>query len=250
MKNVVPIFIDKKSDVGILLLHGFTSTPIQFKELAEYLSARDFTVYAPIIAGHGTKPEDLVKTNPEDWKESAKEAYLKLKEKAQKIVIIGNSFGSNLGFWLVKEMNNEPVAIIALGAPIFLRWHRWIRFRLKAYGRFRQNYRKPTRIYRTDYTDMMDEVSYPVIPVKSLKEFLDFIEGETRNILEEVKIPILIANANGDLVIDKKSAAYIFSNVGSPKKEVFWFNSSHHGVAGAGCEGLFPKIYNFIKDVI
>ena len=68
--------------------------------------------------------------------------------------------------------------------------------------------------------------------------------------LPAVKTPILIANANGDMVISPKSAAYIFSHVGSPVKEVFWFNSNHHGVAGSGCEGLFPKIYGFIREVM
>jgi len=250
MKGAEPILIDKNSDVGILMLHGFTSTPGQFKELADFLSARDFTVYAPMMAGHGTTPEDLIRSSPEDWKKSIKRAYIELRKRVKKIIIIGNSFGSNLGFWLIKETNNDPLAIISLGAPVFLRWHRLIKFRLKTYSRFMKYYRKPVRVYSADYTDMHDEVSYPVIPIKSLKDFLGFLEKETMLNLDKVKVPILIANANGDLVINKKSADYIFSNIGSEKKEVFWFNSDQHGVAGAGCEGLFPKIYSFIKDVM
>lgn len=250
MKGAEPIFIDKGSKVGILMLHGFTSTPRQFRELADFLSARDFTIFAPVIAGHGTEPEDLIKSTSEDWKKSAKKAYLDLKQKVDKVIIIGNSFGSNLGFWIAKETENDPLAIISLGAPIFLRWHRFIKFRLKTYGRFVKYYRKPRRIYKTDYTDMKDEVSYPKMPTKSINEFLMFIEQETMPNLGKVKIPILIANADGDKVVDRKSANYIFSNIGSTKKEIFWFNSDQHGVAGAGCEGLFPKIYSFVKDTI
>lgn len=250
MENVKPIFINKNSETAVLLLHGFSSTPNQFKELADYLCSRDFTVSAPLIAGHGTCPDNLAKTGPDDWKQSVKTAYIGLREKAKRIIIVGNSFGSNLGFWLAKEFNNEPVAVISLGAPIFLRWHKWIRFRLNTYGRIKKYYKKPLRMYKIDYTDMRDEISYSLIPIKSLNEFFDFIEQETRPNLCKVKIPVLIANANQDSVIHKKSAAYIFSHIGSPKKEVFWFSSDQHGVAGAGCEGLFPKIYSFIKDVI
>jgi carboxylesterase len=244
------ILIEKDPEVGILMLHGFTSVPGQFEELADYLSSRGFTVYAPFIAGHGTTPEDLEKTTSKDWAESAKNAYLDLRKRVKKVIIIGNSFGSNLGFWLAKEMDNEPVGIISLGAPIFLRWQGFIKFRLKAYGRFRRFYSKPSRIYKTDYTDMKDEVSYPVIPIKSLEEFLSFIEKETMLNLDKVKIPVLIANANGDTVIHKSSASYIFSHIGSAIKEVFWFNSNQHGVAGSGCEGLFPKIHSFINEII
>jgi carboxylesterase len=250
MKGAKPIFIDKNSDVGILMIHGFSSTPAQFKELAEYLSSRNFTVYAPLVAGHGTSPEDLEKTTPEQWEESVKEAYIELKQKAKKIILVGNSFGSNLAFWLAKEFDNDPVAIISLGSPIFLRWQRVIKFRLNTYGRFVRFYRKAGRFYKIDYTDMRDKVSYSVIPVKSLHDFFMFLENETMPNLGKVKIPVLIANANGDKVIDKKSAAYIFSHIGSAIKEVFWFNSNQHGVAGAGCEGLFPKIYSFIKEII
>lgn len=250
MKNCNPIFIDNKSDIGILMLHGFSSSPKQFTELAEYLSARGFTIYAPLIAGHGTTPEDFYKTGPDDWKESAREAYFRLKKVVKKIIIIGNSFGSNLGFWISKEFDNEPAAIVSLGAPVFLRWHRWIRFRLNTYGRLVKYYRKPARIYKIDYTDMKDEVSYSVIPTKNLNEFIDFIEKETMPNLHRVTVPILIANANRDTVIHPKSASYIFSHIGSKIKEVFWFNSSQHGVAEAGCEGLFSKINGFIREII
>lgn len=236
--------------MGILMLHGFTSTPRQFRELADFLSARGFTVCAPLVAGHGTDPADLIKTGPKDWQESVKKSYLELKQKVKKVIIIGNSFGSNLGFWLIKETNNEPVAIVSLGAPIYFRWHRFIKFRVKLYGRFRKYYHKPARVYKTDYTDMNDEVSYPVLPVKNIRDLFKFIEGETRPNLIKVKIPVLIANATGDLVIDKKSANYIFSNIGSDVKEIFWFNGRHHGIARSGCEGLFPKIYSFIKEVV
>lgn len=250
MKNCNPIFIDKKSEIGVLMLHGFSGSPKQFKELSEYLSVRGFTVYAPLIAGHGTTPEDFYNTGPDDWKGSAREAYSRLKKVSKKIVIIGNSFGSNLGFWLSKEFNNEPAAIISLGAPVFLRNHRFIKFRLNTYGRFMKYYRKPSRIYKIDYTDMRDEVSYSVISIKNLNEFFDFIEKETMPNLSKVTAPILIANANHDTVIHPKSAAYIFSHIGSKIKEVFWFNSEQHGVAEAGCEGLFSKINSFIREIV
>lgn len=250
MKGVEEIFIDNKSKIGILMLHGFTSTPRQFKELSFYLSEKGFNILAPLIAGHGTSPKDLMKTSPKDWTESAKKAYFRLKKVSEKVFIIGNSFGSNLGFWLVKELNNEPEGIIALGAPIFLRYHNFIKLRLFTYGRFKRYYHKPLRLYKADYTDMLDEISYPIIPVKSLNEFIDFLENETMPNLNKIKIPILIANTNSDPIINPKSAEYILKNINSIKKESFWFNSREHDMPEKGCEGLFNKIYKFIKNSI
>src|SRR5258708_1223220 len=85
MKGAEPIFIDNKAAVGVLMLHGFNSTPGVFKELSAYMAEKGFNVYAPVIAGHGTTPSDLMKTNSEDWLTSAREAYVKLKSVSEKV---------------------------------------------------------------------------------------------------------------------------------------------------------------------
>jgi len=247
MKGAEPIFIDNKSDVGILLLHGFSSVPGQFNELSVFLSEKGFNVCAPLIAGHGTSPEDFLKSSPEDWTCSAMNGYTEIKNISKKVFIIGNSFGSNLGFWLAKELNNEPAGIVTLGAPIFLRFHKIIKFRLFAYGWMRKYYKKPMRAYKIDYTDMVDEISYPVFPVKCLNAFIKFLEKETAPNLKKIKIPILIASASVDPVISPKSIKYIFKNISSPQKEIFLFDSVRHDIMQGGCEGLFDKIYEFIK---
>ena len=209
MKGGEPIYIDNNSKIGVLMIHGFTSTPHQFKDLSKYLSSNGFTVYAPLIAGHGTRPEDLIKTSPEDWKKSVEEAYLKLKKRTEKIVVIGNSFGGNLVFWLARKAGNELIGIVSLGTPIVLKYQMVINARLFLYGWARKYYRKPMRVYKTDYTDMMDEVTYPLIPVKNLREFLEFIQIDTIPNLEKIKVPAFIAHANIDPVVRPKSATYI-----------------------------------------
>jgi carboxylesterase len=250
MKGGEPIYIDNNSKIGILLIHGFTSTPHQFKDLSKYLSSNGFSVYAPLITGHGTKPEDLVKTSPEDWKKSVKEAYLKLKEKTGKVIVVGNSFGGNLAFWLAKEIENEMLGIVSLGTPIVLKYQMVIRARLFLYGWARKYYRKPMRIYKTDYTDMMDEVTYPLIPVKNLREFLDFIKNETIPNLSKVKAPTFIAHADVDPVARPKSATYIYEHLGSSFKRIYWFESNRHIITTArNCNDLFYKILDFINEL-
>ena len=251
MKGGEPIFVDKKSDIGVLMLHGFTSTPNQFKELADFFAQKGFNISAPLVAGHGTSPEDLIKTCPKDWTRSVKEAYLEFKKISKKIIIIGNSFGGNLGFWLVKELNNEPLGIITFGAPIFLRRHKFILFRYYLYGWLKKYYHKPPRIYKIDYTDMDDEITYPVIPVKSLKEFLDFMKYETMPNLAKIKVPALVGHANIDPVVHPKSATYIYGKLGSQFKKIFWFDSNAHIVVnGKDRKALFEKAYEFIKEIM
>jgi len=250
MKGGEPIYIDNNSKIGVLMIHGFTSTPHQFKDLSKYLSSNGLSVYVPLIAGHGTKPEDLIKTNPEDWKRSVEEAYLKLKKRTEKIVVIGNSFGGNLVFWLARKAGSELAGIVSLGTPIVLKYQFIINARLFLYGWARKYYRKPMRVYKTDYTDMMDEVTYPFIPVKNLREFLEFIQTDTIPNLEKIKVPVFIAHANIDPVVKPKSATYIYEHLGSSFKRIYWFESNSHIITTArNCTALFDKILDFIKEV-
>ena len=249
MEGAKQIFINNNSKIGVLMLHGFSSTPGQFKGLVDYLSGKGFNISAPLIAGHGTSLEDFVKTSPKEWTKSAMDAYLKLKNISEKVFIIGNSFGANLGFWLTRELNNEPAGIVTLGAPIFLRFHNFIKFRLFTYYRFIKHYKKSPRMRKTKRTNAIDEFSYPALPVKNIKEFIIFLEKETMPSLPKIKIPILIVSASVDPVVHPKSAEYIFQKIGSSKKEIFLFDSAEHDIVGWESAGIFPKIYEFIKGV-
>ncbi len=74
-----PFIMGNENDkAGILLLHGFTASPWEVKELAEYLNKDNITVYGTLLAGHGTSPRDLKKTKWEDWYKSSGEGLLLL----------------------------------------------------------------------------------------------------------------------------------------------------------------------------
>ncbi len=250
MKGGESIFIDKKSPVGVLILHGFTSTPYRFKELAIFLSNKGFSVSVPLIAGHGTTPDDLMKTSPADWTDSVMAAYLKLKQISGRIIVIGGSFGSNLAFWLGQETGDELSGIISISAPIFLRFRRLIMLRYWTYGRFKKYYRKPPWANRTGLTDKMDEVVYSVIPIKSLKEFLDFISKDTISHLPNIKAPVLIIQSTADLLLRHQSANYIFNNISSAVKELYWFKVCGHNLLSDNTkEELFAKIVDFINKI-
>lgn len=261
------IFIDKKSDIGILLLHGFTGSPCEVKDLSIYLSSLGFTVYAPVMAGHGTSPKDLSKTSYLDWQESVKSAYLKLKENTKSVFLIGNSFGSNMAFWLAKEFDNEVLGIVSLSAPIYLNHHKFILARLYTYGWFRKYYRKPKRLYKNFWsffrsllykknqtvknTEILGKTDYNLIPVKSFKEFLKFIKKETIPNLKNINKPIFIAHAKTDPVVLSKSAEYIYDHVGSTKKDFFWVSCNRHIMTyDSHSQELYEKIYEFIKKTI
>ena len=89
------------------MLHGFSSTPQELKKLSDYLSGKGFNISIPLIDGHGTSLDDFTRSSPSDWMKSAKDAYFELSNISEKIFIIGNSFGANLGLWIAKESDKK-----------------------------------------------------------------------------------------------------------------------------------------------
>jgi carboxylesterase len=248
------------------MLHGFTAHPSQFDELSNFFSSKGFKVLAPLMAGHGKTPSDLRKASCEDWKKSVKDAYLDLKKDVDKMFIIGNSFGGNMAFWLAREFNNEQSGIITLGAPIWLKHQNFILFRLNTYGFFRKYYRKPKRVYKDvwsfvkslfaakdqnlTYAPILCMKEREIIPTRSFRHFLYFIKYDTKPNLKKVTTPVLIAHALADTVTIPKSAEFIYNNIGSEIKTLFWFDSNYHVLLRDEKRmKLFEKIQSFINEL-
>lgn len=250
MKQAKEIFIDNGSAVGVLLLHCFTGSPGEFRELADFLTDKGFSVHAPIIAGHGTCPEDLLKTCSQDWTRSVLLAYQKLKQISKKVVVVGNSFGGNLAFWLAKETDNDVAGVVSLSAPLFLRFYRFIMLRYWLYGRFKRYYRKPPWAYKKGESHIAKETSYGVIPIKSLRQFWDFLEQETMVNLPAVKAPVLISYAVMDFISLPVTADFFYKKLGSEQKEVYWVNDRRHVLTNSCRKNeLFEKICDFIQKL-
>ena len=250
MKGGEPLFINMESDVGVLQLHGFTSTPHQFRECSQYFVKRGYTVYTPLIAGHGTSPRELAKTTANDWMRSTNEALQFLRRYVKHVFVIGNSFGGNLAFWLAHKYPGALTGVVSLGTPIVLRWQRIIYFRVYTYGWLKEYYRKLGRDYKVDYIDLSDEVSYPVIPVSSLREFLRFIRA-TVPALKTVRVPTLMIQADRDPVVHPKSVQIIHEHLGSDYKKVYWLNGRYHTLPDIDRrEEVFHKVDKFIEELM
>jgi len=84
------------AQTGILLVHGFTGSPVSLRPLAELLSKRGFAIELPRLPGHGTRPKDLLPTRYADWRAEALAALTRLKARTQQVFAVGLSMGGTL----------------------------------------------------------------------------------------------------------------------------------------------------------
>src|ERR1039458_9460781 len=72
---------------GVLLLHGFAGTPPELRRLGEALARSGWRCYGPLLAGHGTTPEELDRTRWQDWADSAQAALAELRAEGGEVAV-------------------------------------------------------------------------------------------------------------------------------------------------------------------
>ena len=115
-----PISYKTKSRVGILYLHGFTSTLSSIKYQCDKFYKKGFNVEAPSLAGHGTVWQDLNKISWNEWLLDSEKALLKLKKRADVIFIAGLSMGGAIAL-LFASYHSELAGIILVNHALFLK---------------------------------------------------------------------------------------------------------------------------------
>ena len=98
-----PFFIRKKGNKVVLLVHGFTSSPGEFRRLGNFLARKNLSVYAPLLPGHGTSPERLSLIKYFEWVEFLEMEIKMLEKYYSEIYLVGNSFGGNLALILAEK---------------------------------------------------------------------------------------------------------------------------------------------------
>ncbi len=103
---------------GVLLLHGYTSSPSVVRPLAEHLAGGGMRVVAPLLPGHGTTIEDL---NARTWREladaAANELYA-LQGQCDRVFIGGLSMGGLLSLHLGQRCQ-DIAGIIPMAAALY-----------------------------------------------------------------------------------------------------------------------------------
>ena len=111
-----PYEINKDPDTTVLLIHGTTSSPKDFKNTANYLASKNISVKAMLLPGHGTSPKDLETKTYQNWVNAVTIEVEKIGSKNK--FLLGYSLGGDLALDAAEEFNLN--GIILIHAPISL----------------------------------------------------------------------------------------------------------------------------------
>lgn len=233
---------------AVLLIHGWTVVPYEVRRLGMYLNENGYTVYGPMLKGHGTIHTDLEGVRWADWVNDLEKAYDELKSTHEKVYIAGTSIGANLAL-LLAEKKPEIAGLVLMAMPYKIKLEKTMIF-LAWFNSFFQKYKKkfypPTFGLSTTITRL---ISYQTYPLSSALETFDLVR-HVRNVIPKIKQPCLIMQSTSDHVVSKNSAEEIYANIGAAVKRKKYIKRAYHTfISDIKNENVFEDILDFIKSV-
>jgi carboxylesterase len=227
---------------GILLIHGMSGAPAEMRLVGRHLNRRGYTVYAPLLAGHGRDMRALQQTSWEDWLVSATDAAERLAKETSELFAAGICVGGKLGL-LAGHQNPGLLKAVAIYSPCFL-YDGWnVPFYQSLLARF---------IGPLSWVPFLDRLSFAELPSLGIKDprrrqmmevmgaegVLDRFPGKgmaemhrlshtLKKQLPQMRTPTLILHAREDDLSAPRNACYIRRHIGAPS-ELHWVDDSYH----------------------
>lgn len=212
---------------GVLLLHGFAGTPPELRRLADELARRGFTVFAPLLIGHGTTPEDLEQTDHHDWITSANQALDQLRARCRFVGVAGQSMGATIALHLAAT-RPEPRAVVSMAG--FLKLRDW-RVGLLPLAQHLVRWEIASgEVDLYDREAVHQLYSYrrrPTRAINHLAQLGRLVEHELPAIIR----PLLLLQGGRDSVVDPSNAERIIGRVSSEIRALRLFPRSGHGIS-------------------
>ena len=241
------------ADLGIILVHGYKSSPAQTLEMATFFNNKNIPVYGVRLSGHGTSPLDLKNTSWQEWLDSLQRGYAVLSQFCQKIIIVGFSTGGLLT--LVKasliNKNSKLKGIAVINSALKLKDIRakmvsGINLWNELLEKFDINKGKFEFIDDKPETPEFNYSRHYLSSVVELEKLMKYCQDN----LSKINTPTLVIQAMHDPVVNAVSGNIVFDNIASEKKFLFTPNLHHHTIiTGFGKETIFIEINNFIKKI-
>lgn len=215
-------FFWEAGPVGVLLSHGYTATTVEVHLLAKRLHEKGYTVAGPLLAGHGTKPEDLNRVSWRDWVDSAEKMYAQLSAHCKQVFIGGQSMGGAIALCLSSQ-HPEAAGVLLYAPAIKLTMSTLDKIKLYAGSLFLS---EVTR----DSLDVSDKwQGYPNLPLKGAIQLLQ-LQAATYQRLSQVKQPVIVFQGRKDMTVHPTTGDIILQGVSSTIKERHWMERSTHAI--------------------
>jgi len=238
------IYLIGTTKQAILLLHSFTSTANEMRNLAKHLHVQGFTCLAHNYKGHGEEPERLFESSVDEAWQSANDAFqFLLDEGYEEIIVIGQSLGGVMALRLASHHTCKAVVVIS--SPLMERPIESLEGRVLHYTKRYYSFQNKSDEWINQYIN--EHFPRPVEKLQALQQFI----LNTQSILPSINKPICLFKGGQDELVFQQSIDLIESTVqGSFKKMITFPNSGHLITLDKDRDYLNHDVHLFIQQVI
>ena len=232
-----------------LLVHGFTGAPKEMRWMGEYLNGQGYTCLGIRLAGHATRPKDMIRSRWTDWTASVEDGYHLLRGLSPNIFLVGLSMGGALSLYMSTKLDVRGVVAMSTPFELPVKYPAW-EIQLASY--FKSYMRKVEGDPDSAWFDKeayKGHISYPLNPIRSGAE-LQKLLGKMRAALPGVKVPVLLMHSKNDTYVLPENMTHIYERLGAREKEMLWVSGSGHVVTrDAARQQVFEAASAFIQHV-
>ncbi|WP_369692340.1 alpha/beta hydrolase [Halalkalibacter krulwichiae] len=220
-------------------MHGFTGEPWEVEPISTYfLNEKKWLVYTPTLPGHGPTG-NLKEVTYQEWVLVAEVAIRELLKRCDKVYVVGFSMGGMLASYIAAKYPVEKLVLLSAAAyyvnpqQLIQELKDIVRLRLKG---------------ELDHDEHFKHYHKKVVetPMSAVMQFMQVVK-KIKPYVNRVKVPTLILQGELDGIVPKKSALYLYQNIGSNKKALAFLPKSKHLIChGFERELLIEKVESFL----
>ncbi len=231
--------------IAILLIHGFSGSPLSVKPWAEKLHQSGFTVNVPRLPGHGSNWNEMNQTRWEEWFAEVENKFRELKSRHQRVFVAGFSMGGALSLRLATIYRNEIEGILLVNPSIgddrlIMRLVPFLKYFIPSVKGRGTDVAAPNP----------PRHSYGRTPLRALHS-LQKLWRVVRRDLHLIDQPLMIGYSINDHVVNPKFSEILIDNVSSMDIREVVFERSFHNVAlDYDLPILVEESVNFIREVL
>jgi len=237
-----------------LLVHGFVGSRIDFNDLGQVLNERGLTVRMMRLPGHGTYPVEHAVTTNEELLEAVRKEYSALKEKYDRVALVGFSMGGTLSSIIASQDGVDRLVLIA---PYFGVTHRWYYGPPAEFWNTTTGWMIPYVIKNSYFTCVNRPEAkeklfcYRVLSNRGARELIELGKRARQpEVLGRIRCPVLVLHSNGDRAASPRRSEKAFELIGSQDKRIVWYeDSNHHILWDYDREAAKAEIRSFLKPL-